>query len=368
MRDPKRPVASAFRRKIPRKPKRTRRVSNLDVIPKLVVLMVAASCVIGAGAVLAQSAQAPSSERRFEVASVKPALSPAELGRLAAQSGGPAQFPRFGISTQPGGRFSAGTSTLKALIVEAFEVRDYQIEGGPAWLTTDYFEITANAGADATPADVKAMLRTLLSERFGLRTHSDTRQAPMYLLTLARSDGRLGPRLTPATPECVQQIEQRRNRATAAAASPAPPPAPPSEAEQREQRERMQTQLKRLASGDTSVAPTCGTSMMGMNANGASTLLAGGTEFKTLVTRLSSELSAPVVDQTGLSGLFNVSLEYLAERTINGRPGGLDPNSTDPVPPPLVGALQQQLGLKLKKQVGPMPIVIIDAASHPTPD
>ncbi len=72
---------------------------------------------------------------------------------------------------------------MKQLIAEAFEVKDYQIEGGPPWLATAYFEITANAGADATPADVKAMLRTLLSERFSLRTHSDTRQAPVYVLT-----------------------------------------------------------------------------------------------------------------------------------------------------------------------------------------
>jgi len=334
---------------------------------RILIVVTTASFVFyaGGGAALAQSAPSPPNERRFEVASVKPALSPAELGRLAAQSGGPPPMPRFGIQTQPGGRFSAGTSTLKALIAEAFEVRDYQIEGGPAWLTTDYFEITANAGADATPGDVKAMLRTLLAERFGLRTHRDTRQAPMYVLSVARSDGRLGSRLTPATPECVQQIEQRKNRT---AAAPASPPTPPSEAEQREQRERMQAQLKRLSSGDSSVAPTCGTSIMGMNANGVSTFLSGGIELTALVSRLSSELTAPVQDKTGLSGLFNVSLEYLSERTVNGRPGGLDPNSTDPMPPPLIGALQQQLGLELDKQIGPMPIVMIDAADRPTPD
>ena len=343
-------------------------MSNVGVSPRFIAFATAACCLICAGATLAQPAQAPSNERRFEVASVKSALSPAELGRRAAAGGGPVQFPRFGIQTQPGGRFSAGTSTLKALIAEAFEVKDYQIEGGPPWLTTDYFEITANAGTDATPADVKAMLRTLLAERFGLRTRSDTRQAQVYVLTVARSDGRLGSRLTRTTAECAQQIEQRRNSATAAAASPPTPPAPPSEAEQREQRQRMEAQFKRLASGDSSVPPTCGTSMMGMNANGSSTLLAGGTELKTLVTRISSELAAPVLDQTGLTGLFDVSLEYLSERRLNGGVGGLDPNSTDPLPVPLVGALQQQLGLKLEKQIGPMPVVIIDAADHPTPD
>jgi uncharacterized protein (TIGR03435 family) len=313
---------------------------------------------------MAQSAASTSTDRRFEVASVKPALSPAELGRLAAQSGGAPQFPRFGIQTQPGGRFSAGTSTLKALIAEAFEVKDYQIDGGPPWLITDYFEITANAGPDATPADVKGMLRTLLAERFGLRTHNDTRQAPVYVLTVARSDGRLGPRLTPATPECVQQIEQRRNRAAAPAANPQPP----SEAALREEREQLQTMAKRLSSGDSSATAPCGTSMMSSRLNGASALMAGGTELKSLVSRISSELSAPVLDQTGLAGLFDLSLEYLSERTINGRPGGLDPNSTDPLPVPLVGALQQQLGLKLEKQIGPMPVIIIDAANHPTPD
>lgn len=307
------------------------------------------------GGALAQPAQSPPNERRFEVASVKPTVSPAELGRLAAQSGGGFQMPpNFGIQTRPGGRFTAGTSTLKQLIAEAFEVKDYQIDGGPPWLTTDYFDITANAGADATPADVKAMLRTLLAERFGLRTRSETRQAPVYVLTAARSDGRLGSRLTRPTPECIQQIEQRKS-----GTAPPPPSRTPSD---------IQQDFKRVSSGDLSMTPRCGTTMMMSRANGGSTILYGGMELTSLVSRISSELSAPVIDRTGLSGLFDIVLEYLSERTMNGRAGGLDPNSTDPLPPPLVGALQQQLGLKLEKQTGPMPVVVIDAAEHPTPD
>ena len=331
---------------------------------RLMVYVAAASCVVVSGVgLLAQSAQAPPAERRFDVASVKPALSPAELGRLAAQSGGPSAMQRFGIQTQPGGRFTAGTSTLKALIANAFDVKDYQIDGGPSWLTTEYFDITANAGADATPADIKAMLRTLLSERFRLRTRSDTRQAPVYVLTVARPDGRLGSGLKPTTPECVQQIEQRKNRP----AAPAAPPPTPSETEQRAQRDRIQAELKRLSSGDLSVTASCGSMMMSSRANGGARLLMGGMELKSLVSQISSEVSAPVLDQTGLSGLFDMSLEYLSER-FNGRPAGLDPNSTEPLPVPLTGALQQQLGLKLEKQIGPMPIVIIDAAERPMPD
>ena len=333
--------------------------------PMRTPIIVAAALVLSAGtaAVLAQSAQAPSDARRFEVASVKPSLSPYEQGRLAGQ-GQPVPALRFGIQTQPGGRFLAGSS-LKQLIAEAFEVKDFQIEGGPVWLAADYFEITANAGADATPADVKAMLRTLLAERFGLRTRNETRQAPVYVLTLARGDGRLGSRLTRSTPECIQQIDETRQRRNGPAPAPQPQRTPEVQArEQTEMRERM----KRMMAGDLSGAPRCGATMMGSRANGGSTYVAGGMEMSSLVSHLSSQLSAPVVDQTNLSGLFDVTLEYLSERTINGRAAGLDPNSTEPLPPPLVGALQQQLGLKLEKQIGPMPVVIIETAERPTPD
>ena len=87
-----------------------------------------------------------------------------------------------------------------------------------------------------------------------------------------------------------------------------------------------------------------------------------------LVSRISSELTAPVIDRTQLTGRFDLSLEYLSERSFNGQRGGLDPNNTDPLPVPLAGALQQQLGLKLEKEIGPMPVVVIDAAEQPTPD
>ena len=123
-----------------------------------------------------------------------------------------------------------------------------------------------------------------------------------------------------------------------------------------------------MMTGDGAARPRCGSSMMGSRASGVSTYAFGGMELKTLVSRLSSELSAPVADQTGLTGLFDVTLEYLSERTINGRPAGLDANSTETLPPLLIPSLQQQLGLKLEKQIGPMPVVIVDAASRPTPD
>lgn len=316
----------------------SRPVESLRAVAAVVVLFG------GPGAILAQSGQ-ESAERRFEVASVKRALSPAELGRAAAASGGTFSMPRFGIQTQPGGRFTAFTVTLKQLVAEAFEVRDYQIDGGPKWLTSDYFDVVANAGAEASPADVRSMLRVLLAERFGLRTHTETRQAPVHVLTLARADGRLGPRLKRTTPECEKQIHDRKN----GIAAPRPTSPPPN--------------LREFPT-----TPTCGSTMMMARADGASSMLWGGMELSSLVRHISSEVAGPVDDRTGLSGLFDISLEYTSDRRLGGRAPGLDPNSTDIPPPILVPALQQQLGLKLDKQIGPMPVVVIDAAESPTPD
>jgi uncharacterized protein (TIGR03435 family) len=296
-------------------------------------------------ALVAQStAQSAAPDQRFDVASVKPAQSPAEAGaeagRLRAE-GKPVPPAFFGSRPMPGGRYQADSS-LKQIVAQAFDVKDYQIEGGPAWLSTDYFAINASAGRDATAAEMNAMLRTLLVERFKLRTHADTRQAPVYVLSLARSDGRLGGGLKPTPPDCLQQIEARKN----GQASPSRPA---------------------LSSGALPTTPTCGTSMTIGRSNGAMTLLYGGSELKSLLSTISSEVAAPVTDRTGLTGLFDIVLDFTSERSA-GRPVGLDPNSNDTPPPPLGVALEKQLGLKLEKQIGPLPIVVIDGVDRPTAD
>jgi uncharacterized protein (TIGR03435 family) len=109
-----------------------------------------------------------------------------------------------------------------------------------------------------------------------------------------------------------------------------------------------------------------------MNARtAATTFTMGGLAFTSLVERVSSELNGPVLDRTGLTGLFDAVLEYESGRrpSIPGLPApGLDPNSTDPLPVPLPEALEKQLGLKLDKTVGPLPITMVDAAEHPSAD
>ena len=285
--------------------------------------------------VTAQQPQPPTSGRKFEAASVKPGLSPAELGRKMALSGGGAgvAMPAFGVRTLPSGRLQ-GTATLKQLIGRAFDVKDYQIDGGPAWLATDYFEIAATAGGDATQAEFSEMLRALLVERFRLRSHMETRDAPVYVLTLARSDGRLGSGLKPTTPECEKQIAEKGT-------PPRPPGGPPT-------------------------APVCGMTMM-MGRPAGSTLMGGGFPITQLAAWLSGELSGHVVDRTGLTGRFDITLEYLSQRQ-GIAPPAIDAAGGDTPFPPVPEAVQRQLGLKIDKEVGPLPVLVVDEAKPPTPD
>jgi uncharacterized protein (TIGR03435 family) len=101
-----------------------------------------------------------------------------------------------------------------------------------------------------------------------------------------------------------------------------------------------------------------------ITAKGVETWAMGGHSFTELVSRLSRELKAPVVDRTGLKGLFDVLIEFESAR----RRAGPDPNSTDPLPVPLPAAVQQQLGLTLEKSTGPLPVTIVDAAELPSPN
>jgi uncharacterized protein (TIGR03435 family) len=125
---------------------------------------------------LPASTQASSAARRFEVASVKPNQRPIASRPLI-----------HGIRTLPGGRLTATFVTLRALILSAFDIKDYQLEGGPSWVGSSNFDINAKADGDATPEEFSAMLKALLMERFSLRTRTEPRLLGVYELTFANS-------------------------------------------------------------------------------------------------------------------------------------------------------------------------------------
>ena len=280
-------------------------------------------------------AQAPV-RLQFEVASVKPALSIGDRRAEASRGGPPPTI--FDMRVLPGGRFVATYVTLKMLIGYAFDVKDYQIDGGPPWLTTDYFDVMAIASSDAPAEQVRRMVQTLLFERFGLRARQETRQAPVHALTVARADGRLGPRLTRTSPACEKELA---TRAGLPPASPAP-----------------------IRPDD--LTPPCGGMRMMSQRSGGMLVVMGAVELERLIAIIASSVAGPVIDRTALSGRFDVVLEYMPERNTPALPRA---ESTDQVPPPpLAAALQQQLGLRLEKQTGPLPVVVVDAAERPTPN
>jgi len=91
------------------------------------------------------------------------------------------------------GRISVRNATLRRIMVEAWQIPYSQITGGPAWLTSDEFDIDAKADAPATPAEMRRMLQALLIDRFHMAVRTDSRERKIYVLSVAKG----GPKLTP---------------------------------------------------------------------------------------------------------------------------------------------------------------------------
>lgn len=187
----------------------------------------------------------------------------------------------------------------------------------PDWTARERFDITAVAegASPGTRVDfevVRLMLRTLLAERFGLVVHEETRDVEASVLLLDREDGRLGPGLRPAEP------------CEAPAASEV------------------------VGSGSM----RCGVF------SGPLTKMAGRAVTITTVARfVESLLDTPVVERTGLTGEFDLTLSF--ERDLNAQNSPL---------PAIFSALPEQLGLRLHSERVPMEVIVVDRINRPTPD
>src|SRR5712691_2353422 len=107
----------------------------------------------------------------FEVASIKPA-SPDARGMF--------------IRTAPGGRVNVTNMTLKELIVLAYRIQPYQISGGPAWLDSAHYDITAKPETSPKKDELPLMLQALLADRFQLTIRRETKELPVYALVLSK--------------------------------------------------------------------------------------------------------------------------------------------------------------------------------------
>lgn len=265
--------------------------------------------------------RAQSSSPTFEVASIKPNNSAAAEG---------------GIRVQPGGRFAWTNMTLKQLIATAYGFDQREVIGGPGWLGQEHFDVIAKVEAGTSPLDANgspgplfAMLRRLLEDRFQLGTHRESADRPIYTLVLARAGERAGRRLVPSNTDCDAVMRDRAQ---------GNPPEP-------------------AANGVAACAirPAPGR----IDASAISTQQLAGV--------LARILGRPVIDRTGLTGNFDVTLEFQPDfqAAFTTDPARLEP-AADPNAPSIFTAVQEQLGLKLESARGSVDVLIVDRADKPT--
>lgn len=264
------------------------------------------------GGAIAQSDARP----EFEVASIKPAAPDAR-----------GMFIRPG----PGGGLSITNMPLKEMIVIAYRIQPFQISGGPAWLDSAHYDITAKPEKRAKFDELQLMLQALLADRFQLKIHRETKELTVYALVMARKDGKLGPQLTESKEGGCTPIDPSK---------PPPPPEP----------------------GKPPVLG-CGGMMMSPRR-----LTAASIPVANMIPMLSRFLDRTVIDKTGLTGNFDISLEWTPDETqaLQLPPDAPKPPPSDATGPSIFTALQEQLGLKLESQKGPVEVFVIDRAEKPS--
>lgn len=268
-------------------------------------------------------AQAPDPRPQFEIASVKPATG---VGMRA-------------IRRTPG-RISADNMPLRRLISVAYQAQDFQIAGGPGWMNSDLWSIEATAKGGTKGDRFPLMLQTLLEDRFQLKVHRETREGPVYELTVAES----GSKLQPTKAGSCIPIELKKPTATP---EPGQPPV--------------------CGLLNTTASEAGGELFEGI---GIPIVDQPGAPFQSLTGQLTLELGGTVINKTGLTGLFDFRLEWIPD--ASGRTASAASNdpatltAADPGGPSLFMALQKQLGLKLKSAKGPVEVLIVDHAEKPT--
>jgi uncharacterized protein (TIGR03435 family) len=266
-------------------------------------------------------AQTPPARPRFEVASVKPAADDETGGgRIPMMREMMRNVRPLGTipMTDPG-RIRLENWALLDLIAAAYRVRATQVSG-PAWLSDQSFDIEAKV-PDGTPKEeLNAMLQSLLEERFGIKVHRDTHTAQGFALTV----GKNGPKLKPAEPPLTLE------------------PGLTEEERKAKSKEQMQTgmaaMMKRIQEDRDS-----GTPLGGLN-----TARWPSITTEELASRLVRFAEAPVVDQTGLTGKYSVTIETWKNADV---PGGT------------VFDAVEKLGLKLEPRKVTVETVVVDQVS-----
>jgi uncharacterized protein (TIGR03435 family) len=221
--------------------------------------------------------------------------------------------------------FSAMGVTMHQLIQEAYGIYDNdRILAEPGWVTSQKYDVEAKVDDEDEPAlsslDIHQrgrMLQALLADRFKLTAHPENREHPIYALTVAKN----GPRLQATRPDAV----------------------PPGLFKD------VGGLVRRSLPGELTVQ------WMTMGA---------------LAQMLTQYVDRLVVDKTGLTAHYDFNLAWTPDEGAPTHPAGADANPMPAAPagPSIFTALQEQLGLKLEAQKGPVEVIVIDHVEPPSED
>jgi len=284
------------------------------------IMVTAILLVMTAFGLFGQSDAAP----RFEVASVKENAS----------------SPRFMAVRPRAGGLTTENAPLRLLMQNAYGVQAFQISEGPAWIQSEGYDIEAKADGKASRAQILLMLRSLLEDRFQLKLHRETKELPVYALTVAKGGLKLQP---PKEGGCIPVDPN----------GTLPPPS--------------------NAPGQRAPGFPCG--RVGVHGEQLGVRMEGGKVAMPEFTRmLSMVLGRPVIDRTGFAETFDLRLDFTPDEAAGGLPrsaGAGDPESppsaADPGSPPTIfAAIQEQLGLKLESVKGAVEVLVIDHVERPS--
>lgn len=320
--------------------------TRLNFSKKLLLAIVGAAAIAGPvafGVMMAPQTgpqsppQTPVPKRpSFEVASIKPNNS-ADRGMM--------------IQNGRGGRFVAKNITVKMLMRMAYKVQGFQISGGPGWINSERFDIEAkpesgSAGEkdpfklndderEALFQQQRERVQSLLADRFNLKLHRESKELPVYALVVAKN----GPKLQPAT------------FTPPSGDAPLPAPPPPGSKD----KGAFKGQGMRMGPGE---------------------LVGNAARLSMLTEALSNQLGRTVLDKTRLTGTYDFSLKWTPDQSSGQmfKGPGASPDSHTPnedAPPESSGptiftALQEQLGLKLESQKGPVEVLVVDQVEKPS--
>jgi uncharacterized protein (TIGR03435 family) len=196
---------------------------------------------------------------------------------------------------------------LHFLLLEAFGLEEYQLEDTVPWSRVDLYAIYAGSGKSASSSEMMVMLRGLLASRFHLVFHRETREMPVYALTVDAKGSKLRPISGPQTIAELQNTIRAGNMVTRPVGS--------------------------------SVAEL----VHFLNNRGS-----------------QATIGLPVVDRTGLPGMYRIRLEFESIRNPDGKSGRFVIDYFDELP--------RQLGLRLEKTKAPINMLIVDSAQRPDLD